>query len=203
MPPLTETTLTLHESLCNQPNPNINASYATRVVQQEQIRQYFLQLGIQKGHDLEIGEGCAETSHQGKGTRPSSASVHSNTERSDLPYDDGDDAEQQDQQQQQQKENFVSLSHSLKLFMPRQRENHHEESHHSNMQDSTPLERFVTLDGCSDPSYISRVAVTQAGCYGHMESVDARQRQAQLLAEQVVRDANVHRGSSPDSMRYI
>jgi hypothetical protein len=178
----------------------MTTSYAARVVQQEQVHQYFSQLGILKGQGLTIGEGRAETSH-----KPSS-SGGGDTDLSDLCDDDdpGRPQQQGETQTRQPKRASVSLSQSLKMFLPRQRDHRQEESYPPpSTQDATPLERFLTLDGCSGPSYLSRVAVTQAGCYGQGESIATRQHQAQLLAEQVVREAQTHRRGSPDSMKHM
>lgn len=61
---------------------------------------------------------------------------------------------------------------------------------------ASPLERFLTLGVSTDPPYIRRRAMIQSQYYCDMNSVEDRTDQAQQSARRVVRERNIHRGST-------
>ncbi|KAJ9293131.1 hypothetical protein DTO271G3_8075 [Paecilomyces variotii] len=67
----------------------------------------------------------------------------------------------------------------LKFFRPRQE-----------LFQESPLERFFTPDGCSDPSYFARPALAKMGIpFGSSETTEVRKRAAKENAERVAKMA--------------
>lgn len=59
------------------------------------------------------------------------------------------------------------------------------------------MERFLTPDGCSDPSYYARPALERTHiAFGSMESVGERQRRAQGSMEMVIQRKNEQKSQS-------
>ncbi|KAF7590750.1 hypothetical protein BBP40_002488 [Aspergillus hancockii] len=72
--------------------------------------------------------------------------------------------------------NTDQMSGSLKLF----------EQQHRGTYRETPLERFLTPDGCSDLSYFARPALAQMGTdFGDMEAQEKRRAKAKENVESV------------------
>lgn len=58
------------------------------------------------------------------------------------------------------------------------------------------MERFLTPDGCSDPSYYARPALERTQiAFGSMESVGERRRRAQANMEMVIQRKGEEEGS--------
>lgn len=146
------------------------------MIQQEQIHQYFSQLGVEEGHNLVIGGGST-----GKGDQNNQAATAN--DEGPLGSSTHQDASHTDP---------ASLSESLKLFFPPERSPEFLTAATS----ETLLERFVTLGSCNDPSYMSRPALKDANYYADMGSADTRNRQAQLSAERAYREGLARKGSS-------